>query len=114
MLNLLRKSALLLLILSLPMQSQHALAMLLCDPGDQSTAAQQLSHGDVAEHDADHQIPDINLTCDGCGMYHTCLAPAIASNILDVALDMVATLQATGSISFALFIPEQSQRPPRA
>jgi len=47
-------------------------------------------------------------------MYHTCLAPAIASNILDVALDMVATLQATGSISFALFIPEQSQRPPRA
>ena len=97
------------------MQSQHALAMLLCDPGDQSTAAQQHSdHWDVAEHDADHQIPDINLTCDGCGMYHTCLAPAIASNILDVALDMVATLQATASNSIKLFIPEQSQRPPRA
>lgn len=115
MLNLLRKCALLLLILSLPMQSQHALAMLLCSQGYQSTAAQQYSnHWDAAEHDANHQAPDINLTCNGCGMYHTCSAPAIASNILDVSLAIVATLQATPSSPITLFIPEQPQRPPRA
>ncbi len=114
MFNLLKKCALLLLIFSLPMQSLHAFSMLLCNQVDRiSTIQQHSDHEDVVERDDDYQTPDINLTGNGCSMFHTCSAPAIASNILDVSLDVVATLQATTSSSIALFIPEQPQRPPR-
>lgn len=114
MLKLLKKLVVLLLIFSLPMQSLHAFSMLLCNQGDQiSTIQQHSDHGDFADDDDDRQTPDINLTCNGCGMYHTCSAPAIASNILGVSLDVVATLQATTSSSITLFIPEQPQLPPR-
>ncbi len=115
MLNLLKKCALLLLMFILPMQSLHALAMPVCNQSDQATTVQHHFHdGDVVEHDDDRQTPDINVTHDGCSVSHTCSACAIPSNVLDVSLDSVATLQATPSSSVMLFIPEQPQRPPLA
>ncbi len=115
MLKLLKKCALLLLMFILPVQSLHALAMPVCNQVDQATTVQQYSHdGNVAGHEDDRQTSDINLTYDGCSMCHTCPACAIASNVLDVSLDIAATLQATPGSSVTLFIPEQPQRPPFA
>jgi len=115
MLNLLKKCALLLLVLSLPLPSLHALAMPLCNPDAQRSDMHQHSHGgDAAEHNHDQQAPDINLTCDGCSMCQVCSAPAIASSALDFSLDVVAAPPSTPGNSLTLFVPEQPQRPPLA
>ena len=120
-----RKLAVLILIIGLPLQNLHAVAMPFCAPDKATKAADALpaqdgahdsaQFGTVAGHDhADHQhtSADTSKACDGCSLCQVCSAPAIASVTIDLLLDPVHTPPLAFAIHPSLFVPEQLQRPP--
>jgi hypothetical protein len=113
------RSVALFLLLWLPLQSWAGVAMPFCKHamhGNTQSMSPAQAHPDGHAH---HPAPpaghsDADTACNDCGACHLACAPALP--MPDVAFWMPAcSTQCTlSALSFSLFDPEQSKRPPIA
>lgn len=106
------------LLVWLPLQAYAAGSMSYCQRHHEHATAPATA--EPAPHMDCHAQPAADLSsqslpgCDDCSSCHLFAQPALAVDVLTLQIDVVRTHQAPPASSFALFFPEQPQRPPLA